>query len=171
MTNTAFIPWLSSRLLNGLGLLACAGLLGFGYYLQYVQGLQPCPLCMTQRIMFYGAGLFFLLAALHNPGVTGQRVYSLLSGLFCLGGLGFASRQLWLQNLPADEVPPCGPDLDFMFEAFPLTDVLQAMTMGSGNCAEVSWVFLGLSIPGWAAVAFSGLLILSIINLVTARSS
>ena len=166
MTNTAFIP-LSSRWLNGLGFLACAGLLGFGYYLQYVQGLQPCPLCMTQRIMFYGAGLVCLLATLHNPGVTGQRAYGALSGLFSLGGLGFASRQLWLQNLPADEVPPCGPDLEFMFEAFPLADVLKVMTMGSGNCAEVSWTFLGLSIPGWAAIAFAGLLVLSLINLIS----
>ncbi len=160
MQDTALAPgWMPGRrTLNGLGFLACAALLGFGYYLQYVQGLEPCPLCMFQRVAFMGLALVFLLAAMHHPaGTWGRRSYGILLGLVAAAGGALAGRQLWLQSLPPDQVPACGPDLDYMLEAFPLMETILTVLQGSGECAEVSWTFLGLSIPGWTLLAFLGL--------------
>ncbi len=136
--------------------LFCCGLMAYGFYLQYVEGLQPCPLCMTQRLFIVLCGLFGLLAFLHNPARMGIRIYAFfitLSGLF---GAGFAGRQLWLQSLPADQAPACGPSLEYMFDVLPFTEAMQALMMGDGNCAQVVWTFLGLSMPGWTFICFSG---------------
>ena len=110
-----------------------------------------------QRAFYYAFGAVFLLAALHGPGRAGQIVYSLLGLLFALGGAGVAARHVWLQHLPPDQVPACGPDLFFMLENFPLGRTLQKLFTGSGQCAEVKWRFLGLSIPEWSLVCFSAL--------------
>ncbi|GMG86198.1 disulfide bond formation protein B [Biformimicrobium ophioploci] len=140
----------------------CAFLISAAMYLEYVEGLEPCPLCLTQRIMVILVGVVALVAALHNPGASGRRAYGLLVSLFAAGGLYFAGRQLWLQSLPADQVPACGPGVSYMFEAFPFLDFLKVILTGDGNCAEVKWTFLGLSIPGWAAVGFVGLFALGL---------
>lgn len=134
-----------------------ACLLGFGYYLQYVEGLEPCPLCITQRFFLFVSGGLGLLALLHNPSLFGTRLYSAIGTLMAAAGAGFALRQLYLQSLPADQAPACGPSIDFIFETFPLTDALSILLRGDGNCAEVAWRFLGLSIPGWTAILFSSL--------------
>ncbi len=136
---------------------AVVGLMGFGYYLQYVEGLQPCPLCITQRFFLVLTGCLGLAAALHRPGVTGSTVYGLLGASSALAGSGFSMRQLYLQGLPPDQAPACGPSLDFIFSTFPLTEALSILLRGDGNCAEVAWEFLGLSIPGWTLIAFWGL--------------
>jgi disulfide bond formation protein DsbB len=133
----------------------CAALLGYGYYLQYVQGLEPCPLCMVQRAFFYVVMALFVLAAIHGPGRVGTAIYIAFIVLFAIGGAATAGRQVWLQHLPADKVPQCGPDLFFMLENFPLSRTLQKVFQGSGECAAVDWKFLGLSIAGWALVWFS----------------
>jgi disulfide bond formation protein DsbB len=133
------------------------GLLGFGYYLQYAQGLEPCPLCMVQRGFFCAVMALFILAALHAPGRAGAAVYSALIVLFAAGGAATAARQVWLQHLPADKVPQCGPDLFFMLENLPLSRTLEKLFQGSGECAAVDWKFLGLSIAGWALVWFIAL--------------
>ncbi len=130
-------------------------LLGFGYFLQYVEGLEPCPLCITQRFFLLLSGGLGLLAVLHNPSLLGARIYSLIGTLIAMAGAGFASRQLYLQSLPADQAPACGPSIDFIFQTFPLADALSILLRGDGNCAEVAWRFLGLSIPGWTVIAFS----------------
>jgi disulfide bond formation protein DsbB len=145
------------RLGFAMGALDCALLLGFGYYLQYVQGLQPCPLCMVQRGFFFLLFAAFALGAVHNPGRAGTWVYSLAALFFAAGGAATASRQVWLQSLPPDKVPQCGPDLFFMLENFPLTRTLEKLFYGSGECAVVDWTFLGLSIAGWSLVCFVGL--------------
>lgn len=142
--------------------LAVAFLLGAAFYLEYVQGLEPCPLCITQRVMFFGVGLVSLIAFLHNPkdpSNIGRRIYGLLVSLFALGGLYFAGRQLWLQSLPADQVPACGPGITYMVDVFPMSEVIRTLLTGDGNCAEVKWTLLGISIPGWAAVGFVGLVV------------
>ncbi len=144
----------SPRALNAAGFLACAGLLGFGYYLQFEEGLEPCPLCIFQRIAFIVLGVLFLLAALHGPGPVRSRVHGVLIGLAGLAGAGIAGWHLWLQSLPPGEAPACGPGLDYMLETFPLTETLRMVFTGSGECAEVSWRFLGLSIPAWALLWF-----------------
>lgn len=145
------------RTLYALGALVPAGLLGFGYFLQYFQGQDPCPLCHVQRAFYYATGAVFLVAALHGPGRIGQIVYSALGLLFALGGFGVAARHVWLQHLPPDQVPACGPDLFFMLENFPLGRTLQKLFAGSGQCAEVHWRFLGLSIPEWSLAWFAAL--------------
>ena len=143
------------RLAFAAGAVVCAALLGYAYYLQYVQGLEPCPLCMIQRLFFYVVMALFIVAALHGPARIGTAVYSTLVVLFALGGAATAGRQVWLQHLPADKVPQCGPDLFFMLQNFPLSRTIAKVFYGSGECAAVDWKFLGLSIAGWALVWFS----------------
>ena len=146
---------MTNRIAFSLGTAACAMLLGFGYFLQYVQNLQPCPLCMVQRAFFYGVMAVFALAALHGPRRVGTALYSALAVLFALGGAATATRQVWLQSLSPDKVPACGPDLFFMLENFPLSRTLEKLFTGSGECAVVDWTFLGLSIAGWSLVWFA----------------
>ena len=134
-----------------LGALVCALLLGYAYYLQYVKGLQPCPLCLVQRGFFYAVLIVFALGALHGRM---RWLYASLVMLFAAGGAAAAGRQVWLQSLPPDKVPQCGPDLYFMLENFPLSRTLEKLITGTGECAVVDWSFLGLSIAGWSLVWF-----------------
>jgi disulfide bond formation protein DsbB len=145
------------RTASALGAAVCMGLLGFGYYLQYAQGLEPCPLCMVQRGFFYAVMALFILAALHAPARVGSAIYGALLVLFAAGGAATAGRQVWLQHLPPDKVPQCGPDLFFMLNNLPLSRTLEKLFYGSGECAAVDWKFLGLSIAGWSLVWFSAL--------------
>lgn len=128
------------------------GLLGVGMYLQHVVGLQPCPLCIFQRIAYVAVGVFALLAALVAPR-TAARWVGVLVLLAALTGAGIAVRHVWLQANP--EGLACGPGLEAMLENFPLTQVLPKVFKGGGDCAEKGWVFLGLSIAGWSLVWFS----------------
>lgn len=136
-------------------------LLGFGYYLEFVQGLEPCPLCVTQRVCFYLVAAFAFAGLFKYRSVLYQRICNALAAFSALTGLLVAGRQLWLQSLPEDRVPACGPDLAYMLNNFPLTEALAIMFKGDGNCAEIDWTFLGLSIAGWSFVAFAGLLVLA----------
>jgi disulfide bond formation protein DsbB len=148
---------MSQRLLFAAPSLACAGLLSFGYYLQYFEGQDPCPLCMVQRGFFYLVLATFLVAAVHLPRRTGARIYCGAGFLAALGGAGVAARHVWLQHLPPDKVPACGPDLLYMIENLPLSRTLEKIFMGSGQCAEASWRFLGLSIAEWSLAWFAAL--------------
>lgn len=140
-----------------LGALVCAALLGYGVYLQYALGLAPCPLCLAQRGFFVLVLAVFLVGALHRPGRLGGIFYSGLALLFSLGGFAVAARQVWLQQLPPNQVPACGPDLYFMLQHFPLSRTLESLFLGSGDCAEVHWRFLGLSIAEWSLTWFAAL--------------
>ena len=133
--------------------LACLALLGFGYYLQFAQGLDPCPLCILQRAAYLGMGLVCLVAFMHG---SAARLYSGLALVFALTGAGIAGRQVWLQHLPPERVPECGPGLDFILQAFPLLDALKLIFTGSGECAETVWTFLSLSIAEWSLFWFAG---------------
>ena len=146
---------MSFRVGAALGVLACALLLGFAYYLQYVGGLDPCPLCLVQRGFFYAVMGTFILAALHAPNRWGKGVYGAAASLFAAGGFAVAARQVWLQHLPPDKVPQCGPDLYFMLENFPLARTLKTLVAGTGECAVVDWTFLGFSIAEWSAAWFA----------------
>jgi disulfide bond formation protein DsbB len=148
---------LTPRAAFALGALACALLLAFGYFLQFVKGLEPCPLCLLQRGFFYGVLLVFLLGAVHGPQGKGGIVYGVLAALVAAGGAAIASRQVWLQHLPADKVPQCGPDLAFMLENLPLAQTLKKLVAGTGECAVVDWTFLGLSIAEWSLAWFVAL--------------
>jgi disulfide bond formation protein DsbB len=134
--------------------LLCGCLLGFGYYLQFQEGLEPCPMCIFQRlcyILLLGTGA---VAFIHSPAETGLRCYVALIGVFALLGAGIAGRQTWLQHLPEDRIPACGPGLDFMLEMYPLADVIKQALRGTGECAEVHWRFLGASIAEWSLLWF-----------------
>ena len=150
---------LPRRVVNIIGFLFCAGVMAYAYYLQFQQDLEPCPLCIFQRIAFIFTGLIFLLAAVHNAGRVFSRVYAVLIAAGGLVGAAIAARHVWIQHLPPDQVPECGPPLDYMLEVFPLGKALTMAFTGSGECAEVSWTFLGLSMPAWALLCFLGLAI------------
>lgn len=156
---------LASRTINLLGFLVCVVAMLGALYLQYAEDLEPCPLCVFQRVGVIAAGLFFLLAALHNPAAVGQRIYAVLAALGAIGGGIVAGRHIWLQNLPEDEVPACGPGLDYMLDVFPMRDVLSMVFSGSGECADIDWTFLGITIPQLALLTFLGLLALALFQL------
>lgn len=137
------------RLLNVLGFAVCAAMMGYALYVQYVMQLEPCPLCVLQRIAVIALGVIFLAAALHNPAGKARFVYAFLLTVATVGGIAVAGRHVWLQNLPPDRVPECGPGLDYMLETFPFADVLKMVFTGSGECAQIDWQFLGLSMPAW----------------------
>lgn len=141
------------RIGNILGLLACAGLMGYALYSEHVLGYEPCPLCIFQRVAVIVLGMVFLAAAIHGPGPGGRRAYALLLLLAAAGGAGVAGRHLWLQSLPPERVPACGPGLDYMLESFPFTEMLRTVLSGSGECAEVNWRLLGLAMPGWVLIS------------------
>lgn len=124
--------------------------------------LEPCPLCWLQRYAFMATGIVSLIGALHNPAGWTGRIYGLLLGLFSTAGLALAGRQLWLQSLPEDQVPACGPSVEYMLDVLPWLDVLRTAIQGTGDCAKVLWTFMGLSIAGWTAVFFSFLILLGL---------
>jgi disulfide bond formation protein DsbB len=144
-----------TRLLFALPAVACAGLLAFGYWLQYFRDQDPCPLCLVQRGFYYAILVIFALAALHAPSRIGGAVYCGAALLAALGGLAVAARQVWLQHLPPGKVPDCGPDLMFMLKNLPLQRTLEKLFSGSGQCAEVNWRLLGLSIAEWSLAWFA----------------
>lgn len=148
----------------------CLGLILTGLYMQHVLGLLPCALCVTQRIFIIAVGLVALIAFIHNPSSGAQRAYAGLGLLFAIIGGYFSSHHMWLQSLPADEAPACGPGLDYILERFPLQEAITVLLRGDGNCAEVVGTFLGLSIAGWTLVAFIGLAAINLWQLVRKRS-
>ena len=139
------------------GFLFSSGLMGFGLYLQYVKHQDPCPLCMVQRVIFIAILVAFLIAATHGPKRLGERIYAVLVVLLSLSGVAVAARHIWLQHLPKDQVPACGPGLDYMLETMPMANVLKSLMHGSGECAEKGWTFLTLGIPEWSLLCYLAL--------------
>ncbi|MGM0563797.1 MAG: disulfide bond formation protein B [Pseudomonadota bacterium] len=133
---------------------ACGVLMAIALYMQYGMGLTPCNLCMFQRVAVMAVGVVALIAGLAGPRAAGRWWAS--AGLLLTSGvgMGLAGRQLWLQSLPADQVPACGPDLEWMMDTYPFTEMVMEVLRGSGDCAEVQWTFLGGSIPAWTMAFF-----------------
>lgn len=144
---------MTRRVANSIGAIACALLLGYAYYLQYGENLEPCPLCIFQRVAVFGLWLVFLIAALHNPRTMGARVYAILILIVASAGIGVAARHIYIQGLPPGSVPSCGATLDYMLDVFPLVDVIRKVLTGSGECGKIDWTFLGLSMPWWVAIS------------------
>ncbi|MGR8930982.1 MAG: disulfide bond formation protein B [Gammaproteobacteria bacterium] len=151
------------RLWFFLGFIGCCGLLAFGAFLQFVEEMQPCPLCISQRLAILATGIVFLLAAIHNRG---HKVYAIAGAVSALIGASISARHVWLQHLPPDQVPECGPGLEYVFKHFPLAETIKLMLSGTGECAEIEGVFLGLALPAWTLIAF---LILAAYSLIATR--
>lgn len=142
------------RRINFAGFAACLAMLGYAFYAERVLGLEPCPLCMFQRVGVVLLGLAFLVAALHDPTSRGgARFHAVLIGLVAAFPAYVAGRHVYIQSLPAGSVPSCGATLDFMLEAFPLLTVVRKVLTGGGECAKIDWRLLGLSMPAWVLIA------------------
>ncbi|MBQ0719626.1 MAG: disulfide bond formation protein B [Gammaproteobacteria bacterium] len=150
----------SIRTLNLCLFLGASSMIGVALYMQHQMDLNPCYLCIVQRVFVILTGLLALLAVLHNPANKGQKRYAGAIGLSALAGAGFSLRQLWLQSLPEEKVPACGPPADYLFDALPIAEALPMLLSGDGNCAEVQWTFLSLSIPAWTLLAFATMALL-----------
>jgi disulfide bond formation protein DsbB len=137
-----------------LGFVVCAALMGWALWLQYGLDLEPCPLCVFQRICFITTGVIFLIAAIHNPGRKGAGFYAVPVVIASSIGASLAAWQVWIQGQPPGSVPSCGMGLEYMLETLPLTEVIGRVLQGSGECAEQGWLFLGLAIPSWTFVFF-----------------
>lgn len=156
-------PLAARRWGNLFGFLACVALLGFALYLQFVKGLEPCPLCIFQRVLMAGTGLAFLVAAIHHPVKRwAAHVYGFVIAAFALVGAGVATRHVWLQHTPEAQRPACGPGLDFLMNTFGPFEVLQRVLRGSGECGTVDWTFLSLSIPEWTLGIFIAMAIYAV---------
>jgi len=147
--------WIVRRTGNLLGFLACAALIAYALYVQYGLGLEPCPLCILQRVAVITAGALFLLALLHTPADRGARVYGLLIDLAALAGIATAARHIWIIAQPPGAVAECGASLDYMLDVLPWHEVLGKVLTGSGECAKVDWQFLGLNMPTWVLMALA----------------
>jgi disulfide bond formation protein DsbB len=146
----------SARNVFGALTLMCLALIGYAFYAQYVLNLQPCPLCMFQRVAVILVGVVSLVAALHGPLALGSRVYTVFGLLFSLLGAAIAGRHVWLQSLPKDQLPSCAPPLDYMWDNFPFGSMLKTILMTSGECANIDWTLFGFSMPVWTLVWFVG---------------
>ena len=135
-------------------------------YMEHAMGLEPCPLCILQRIAVIATGVVALIAALSNPGILGIRIFGVISVFTASLGAALSIRQLWLQNLPEDEIPACGPGLDYLMDVFPLTEVLSMILTGDGSCAEVVWSLFGINIPGWTLIGFFGLIAINLFQMI-----
>jgi disulfide bond formation protein DsbB len=159
------MSFLTSRALFLLAFIGCLLIMVGALYLEHVVGLEPCPLCIVQRICVMLFGVLCLLAAVHGPGITGRRLYSVLLVLVVAVGGGTAARQVWMQSMPADQLPACIPPLDYLMDSLPFQDVVRVVLHGSANCAEVTWTLFTLSIAEWSLLAFIGMLVFSLLQL------
>jgi disulfide bond formation protein DsbB len=148
---------MSRRQLNLLGFLSCVGMLAYALYAQGVLRVEPCPLCIFQRVGIAAIGLVFLIAGVHAPAGRGARVYGVLLALAALATMAVAARHVWIQHLPEDAVPACGAGLQFLFEEFPVGEVIRKVLSGSGECHQVNWTFLSLAMPTWVLLVAGAL--------------
>ena len=132
--------------------------MAYALYAEHVLGLEPCPLCIFQRIAVIALGVMFLIAAAHNPGNTGARIYGALLGIVGLAGVLVAGRHVWIQAQPEGSVPACGAALDYMMEIMPLSEVIAKVLTGSGECSRIEWTLLGLSMPWWVLLSIVALI-------------
>ena len=157
------LSW-SFRTFYFLGAIGCFGAIGYALYVQYHMLMQPCPLCILQRVAFAAAGVFFLIGALHAPKSRGwRRFHAMLVSLSALGGLLIAGRHVAIQLAPSDPSAFCGGmDLGYILDAMPLREALATVFKGSGECAKIDWTFLGFSMPMWTLALYIGVIALAV---------
>ena len=152
----------SLRFTYGLGFLVCLGLFIIALYFQFIMGLQPCPLCISQRIVVIALGIIMLIATIHNPKTIGLRIYSFFIIVFSLIGIILSGRQVWLQLFPHPGISSCGAGLIYMLNTLPFTESIHLILQGSGECEQVQWSLLGLSLAAWLSLFFIGFLTIAI---------
>ena len=135
-----------------MGFLACVGMMSYALYAEHQLLLDPCPLCVLQRIAVIATGIIFLCAALQQPSGIGRLIYASLITVAAGTGTGVSGWHVWLQNLPSDKIPGCGPGFDYIIDSFPLSEALSLIFKGSGECASIDWNFLSLSMPSWVFI-------------------
>jgi disulfide bond formation protein DsbB len=153
-------PWIG----NGLGACACAFLLGVSYYLEYMEGFQPCPLCLVQRLLIAILGLLFLTATSWRLRQrTGRRLGKAIVLLTLLGAAA-AGYQLWLQHYMASTLATCLPPLAYLLSAFPPAEAFSLILKNPAGCNDIQWIFMGLSLPAWTSVSFVGFGVLGYVS-------
>ena len=150
------------RQLNAAGAALCAALLAYALYAQFHLGLEPCPLCIFQRIGIAATGVLFLIAALHDPKGRGRSLYGGLIVLGALATAAVAARHVYVQHLPPGTLPSCGAPLGVLLKFTPLFEVIRKVLTGSGECGEVNWRFLGLAMPAWVLLWSLALAVLAL---------
>lgn len=129
-------------------------MIALALFMQYVMHLEPCPLCSVQRAVVIALGLVYFAGFVQNPSRWGRRIYGFILTLISISGVLVAGRHTWLQYLPEDKIPECGPGLEFWMNNLPAVEVIQKVFQGSGECAKVAYSFIGLSIAEWSLIAF-----------------
>ena len=155
--------------LHLIGLVICLGSLAFGYfYLEQALGLEPCPLCILDRIIFIALAAVYALAYFQRPN-AGERIgYDIGALIVSLGGVGIAARHVYLQNRPADALGDCGAGFWYLLDRIGLEGAVSSALRGDGDCGEIQWTFLGLSIPSLTLGLFVILSLLSLTDLIRA---
>lgn len=157
MLNTLYKTLFSGRTAYFVGFVVSFGLVALALWIQTTNSLEPCPLCISQRIVFMALGTLFLLAAIFNPKNIGRLFFALLQVGTALGGAGVAVRHWWLQAHKESMIADCGVGFDYMFENFPLQKALTLVFKGTGDCAAIDWTLFGITLPQLAFIAFVGL--------------
>ena len=138
-----------------VGALACAALLAYAIFEQFQMGIEPCPKCIFQRVAFIAMGIVFLAGAAHGPGATGRRIYAVLVAFAAVVGAIIAVRHLYVQLSPHDPLMEgCGPGLNYLIDSFGFTGGIRKAFTASGDCGEINWTFLGITMPGWTLICF-----------------
>lgn len=138
------------------GALVCIALLAYALYEQFQMGVEPCPKCIFQRVAFMAMAVFFIIGGLHSPrGAVGRRIYAALVAISAAVGAVVAVRHLIVQFSPKDPLMEgCGPGLNYLLDSFPIAEAIKKAFMATGDCGEISWTFLGLTMPGWTLICF-----------------
>lgn len=144
------------------GFIFCFSVLLAAYYIEYQLLIEPCPLCLLQRIVFALIGLVFFIGYLANPVNIGRYLSSAMISLFAMMGIALAARQIWLQHLPPDQVPSCSAGVERLLELYPILDVLSLILKGTAECAEIDFEILTLPLSNWSLLGFSGFFFISI---------
>jgi len=150
------------RTLFSMAFIACASFLGAAVYLEHQLGPSLNPLCFVQRCLYAAYGLICLLAVLHSPGKQGWRVYAAFMLLVSLCGAAVAGRQVFLQASAPEDMAACLANLQYLLDTQPYLKVLSLVLSGYAGCSEITWSFVGLSIPEWSLLAFAALIVFAL---------
>jgi disulfide bond formation protein DsbB len=145
-----------------IGFAASFGLVAFALYIQTRDHLEPCPLCISQRIAFMVLGTLFLVAGLHNAAMLGRRIYALLQFAAAASGAGIALRHIWIQTHPEQAIAECGAGFDYIFDQFPFRKAVELIFKGTGECSAMDWTLLGFTIPQLSLAAFTALAVYAV---------